>query len=168
VKSLLSVAFVPVIDTNNRSRPNWERVAFVSVTCLAGFVETDDWTGLVVRFVVRMRTSRSVSAITDGTDTGSPSSMAAMVKHAAVVRRESLLRGRRRRHARSGRCYSNSEATTPIERLRDADLAGDVMQLHGDDEHGAGGNRFESDGTTVEATMPASNGTATSPAPSDR
>jgi hypothetical protein len=52
VESLFPVAFVPMIDASDRSRFDRERIAFVSAEWLAGFVETDDWTSLVVRFVV--------------------------------------------------------------------------------------------------------------------
>lgn len=42
VESVFPVAFVPVIDTSDRSRSPRERVAFVSTQCLAGLVKTDD------------------------------------------------------------------------------------------------------------------------------
>jgi len=54
VKSLFTIAFVAVIDASDRSRLSRERVAFVSTECLTGFVETDDWTGLVVGFVIEI------------------------------------------------------------------------------------------------------------------
>ena len=44
-----------VIGTSDRSRLGRERIAFVSSECLAGFVKTDDWTGFVVRFVVKVK-----------------------------------------------------------------------------------------------------------------
>jgi hypothetical protein len=44
-----------VIDVCDRSRAGRERVAFVATKCLAGLVETDDWTLLVVRFVVEIK-----------------------------------------------------------------------------------------------------------------
>jgi hypothetical protein len=54
VETLFAVTFVAVIDTSDRSRPTRERVAFVSSQCLAGFVEADDWTALVVRFMIEV------------------------------------------------------------------------------------------------------------------
>ena len=50
--SLFSVPFVAVIGPGDRSRSGRERLAFVSSECLARFVKTDDWTLLVVGFVV--------------------------------------------------------------------------------------------------------------------
>jgi hypothetical protein len=41
-----------VIDPSDRSRFGRERVAFMATQCFAGFVKTDDWTSLVIWFVV--------------------------------------------------------------------------------------------------------------------
>jgi hypothetical protein len=43
-----------MIDPCDRSRSRRERVALVATECLAGFVEADDWTRLVVWFVVEI------------------------------------------------------------------------------------------------------------------
>ena len=51
---LFTVAFVSVVDPCDRSRSRRERVALVATECFAGFVEADDWTVLVVWFVVEV------------------------------------------------------------------------------------------------------------------
>ena len=53
VESLFPVAFVTVIDTSDRSRPNRERMALMPTKSLTGLVKTDDWTSFVVWFVVQ-------------------------------------------------------------------------------------------------------------------
>jgi hypothetical protein len=54
MEPLFAVAFVSMIDTSDRSRFGRERVAFVATECLAGLVEADDGTLLVVGFVIEV------------------------------------------------------------------------------------------------------------------
>jgi hypothetical protein len=42
-----------MVGSSDRSRCRRERVADVLAEFFAGLVETDDWTGLVVRFLVQ-------------------------------------------------------------------------------------------------------------------
>jgi hypothetical protein len=53
VKHSFPVAFVVMISPSDRSRVRRERVADVLAECLAGLVETDNGTTLVVRFLVQ-------------------------------------------------------------------------------------------------------------------
>ncbi|UHQ96220.1 hypothetical protein [Natrinema halophilum] len=55
VEFLFTIAFVVSVDTSDRSRFRREWVAFMPMEGFTGLGETDDWTTLIVQFLVELK-----------------------------------------------------------------------------------------------------------------